>query len=166
MVCSLCQTIWTRGLPTRDSSIIPGLVLDKSFPQSLYNQGVILKRPRDTQHGDINPDPRATAQLQHAITWKPHGLVPFFGYSLNVSVHTWDPDLFHHLSFTVVDALLFAFAKRRRRNGKTFTSRAKYREIHSLLPSNVTSMTGRSLQHTPSKFGQDLSAVRRNSWRR
>ena len=31
-VCSLCQTIWTRGLPTRDSSSIPGLVLDNSFP--------------------------------------------------------------------------------------------------------------------------------------
>ena len=30
--CSLCQTIWTRGLPTRDSSSITGLVLDKSFP--------------------------------------------------------------------------------------------------------------------------------------
>ena len=32
VVCSLCQTIWTRGLPTRDSSSITGLVLDKSFP--------------------------------------------------------------------------------------------------------------------------------------
>ena len=30
--CSLCQTIWTRGLPTRDSSSITGLVLDKSNP--------------------------------------------------------------------------------------------------------------------------------------
>ena len=30
--CSLCQTIWTRGLPTRDSTSITGLVLDKSFP--------------------------------------------------------------------------------------------------------------------------------------
>ena len=39
------------------------------------------KRPRDSQHGDINPDPPATAQLQHAITWKPYGLVPFLGYS-------------------------------------------------------------------------------------
>ena len=29
--CSLCQTIWTRGLPVRDSSSITGLVLDKSF---------------------------------------------------------------------------------------------------------------------------------------
>ena len=28
----------------------------------------------------INPDPPATAQLQHAITWKPYGLVPSFGY--------------------------------------------------------------------------------------
>ena len=45
--CSLCQTIWTRGLPTRDSSSITGLVLDKSFPQSLYYHGVILKRPRE-----------------------------------------------------------------------------------------------------------------------
>ena len=42
---------------------------------------MILKRPRDRQHGGINPDPPATAQLQHAITWKPYGLVPFFGYS-------------------------------------------------------------------------------------
>ena len=41
---------------------------------------MILKRPRDRQDGDINPDPPATAQLQHAITWKPYGLVPFFGY--------------------------------------------------------------------------------------
>ena len=71
VTCSLCQTVWTRGLPTRDSSSITGLVLDKSFPQSLYYHGVILKRPRDRQHGDINPDPPATAQLQHAITWKP-----------------------------------------------------------------------------------------------
>ena len=31
-LCSLCQTIWTRGLPTRDSSSITGLVLDKSNP--------------------------------------------------------------------------------------------------------------------------------------
>ena len=31
-VCSLCQTIWTRGLPARDSSSITGLALDKSFP--------------------------------------------------------------------------------------------------------------------------------------
>ena len=30
--CSLCQTIWTTGLPTRDSSSITGLVLDKAFP--------------------------------------------------------------------------------------------------------------------------------------
>ena len=30
--CSLCQTIWTRGLPARDSSSITGLALDKSFP--------------------------------------------------------------------------------------------------------------------------------------
>ena len=81
VTCSLCQTVWTRGLPTRDSSSITGLVLDKSFPQSLYYHGVILKRPRDRQDGDINPDPPATAQLQHAITWKPYGLVPFFGYS-------------------------------------------------------------------------------------
>ena len=36
--------------------------------------------PRDRQHRDINPDPPATAQLQHAIMWKPYGLVPFFGY--------------------------------------------------------------------------------------
>ena len=78
--CSLCQTIWTRGLPARDSSSITGLALDKSFPYSLYYHGVILKRPRDRQHGDINPDPPATAPLQHAITWKPYGLVPFFGY--------------------------------------------------------------------------------------
>ena len=78
--CSLCQTIWTRGLPTSDSFSITGLVLDKSFPQSLYCHGVILKRPRDRHHGDINPDPPATAQLQHAITWKPYGLVPSFGY--------------------------------------------------------------------------------------
>ena len=86
--CDLCQTIWTRGLPTRDSSSITGLVLDKSFPQSLHYHGVILKRPRDRQHGDINPDPPATAQLQHAITWKPYGLVPFFGYSiLSKSLH-------------------------------------------------------------------------------
>ena len=55
-------------------------MLDKSFPSSLYYHGVTLKRPRDRQHGDINPDPPATAQLQHAITWKPYGLVPFFGY--------------------------------------------------------------------------------------
>ena len=84
--CSLCQTIWTRGLPTRDSSSITGLVLDKSFPYSLYYHGVILKRPRDRQHGDINPDPPATAQLQHAITWKPYGWVPFFGYSVYIPV--------------------------------------------------------------------------------
>ena len=32
LVCSLCQTIWTRGLPARDSSSITGLVLDKPFP--------------------------------------------------------------------------------------------------------------------------------------
>ena len=36
------------------------------------------KRPRDRQHGDINPHPLATAQLQHAIIWKPYGLVAFF----------------------------------------------------------------------------------------
>ena len=42
---------------------------------------MIHKRPRDRQHGDINPDPPATAQLQHAIIRKPYGLVPFFGYS-------------------------------------------------------------------------------------
>ena len=42
---------------------------------------MIHKRPRDRQHGDINPDPPATAQLRHAIIWKPYGLVPFFGYS-------------------------------------------------------------------------------------
>ena len=29
---SLCQMIWTRGLLTRDSPSITGLVLDKSFP--------------------------------------------------------------------------------------------------------------------------------------
>ena len=29
-ICSLCQTIWTRGLPARDSSSITGLALDKS----------------------------------------------------------------------------------------------------------------------------------------
>ena len=52
--CSLCQTIWTRGLPARDSSSITGLVLDKSFLSSLYIHGVILNRPRDRQHGDIN----------------------------------------------------------------------------------------------------------------
>ena len=80
LFCSPCQTIWTRGLPTRDSSSITGLVLDKSFPSSFYIHGVILKRPRDRQHGVINPDPPATAQLRHAITWKPYGLVPFFGY--------------------------------------------------------------------------------------
>ena len=34
-----------------------------------------------SNNGGINPDPPATAQLQHAITWKPYGLVPFFGYS-------------------------------------------------------------------------------------
>ena len=79
--CSLCQTIWTTGLPTRDSSSITGLVLDKLFPLSLYYHGVVLNRPRDRQHGDINPDPLATAQLQHAIIRKPYGLVPFFGYS-------------------------------------------------------------------------------------
>ena len=79
--CSLCQTIWTRGLPARDSSSITGLALDKSFPESLYYHGVILKRPRDRQHGDINPDPPATVQLQNAIIRKPYGLVPFFGYS-------------------------------------------------------------------------------------
>ena len=50
----------------------------------IRDSGVILKRPRDRQHGDINPDPPATAQLQHAITWKPYGLVPFFGYRLRM----------------------------------------------------------------------------------
>ena len=44
---------------------------------------MILQRPRDRQHGDINPDPPATAQHQHAITRKPYGLVPFFGYNPN-----------------------------------------------------------------------------------
>ena len=29
--CSVCQTIWTRRLPARDSSGITGLALDKSF---------------------------------------------------------------------------------------------------------------------------------------
>ena len=80
--CSLCQTIWTRGLPARDSSSITGLALDKSFPYSLYYHGVIHKRPRNRQHGDNNPDPPATAELQHAIIWQPYGLVPFFRYSL------------------------------------------------------------------------------------
>ena len=51
------------------------------FLKSLYYHGVIHKRPRDRQHGDINPDPPVTAQLQHAIIWKPYGLVPFFGYT-------------------------------------------------------------------------------------
>ena len=41
---------------------------------------MILKRPRDRQHGDITADPPATAQLQHVIAWKPYGLVPLFGY--------------------------------------------------------------------------------------
>ena len=50
-----------------------------------YYHGVILKRPRGRQHGDINPDPPATAPLQHAITWKPYGLVPYFGYSTSHS---------------------------------------------------------------------------------
>ena len=31
VLCSLCQTISTRGLPARDSSSITGLALDKSF---------------------------------------------------------------------------------------------------------------------------------------
>ena len=59
--CSLCQTIWTRGLPARDSPSITGLALDKSFLSSLYYHAVIHKRPKDRQHGDINPDPPATA---------------------------------------------------------------------------------------------------------
>ena len=70
-----------RTFPARDSSSITGLALDKSFPQSLYYHGVIHKRPRDRQHGDNNLDPPATAQLQHAIIWKPYGLVPFFRHS-------------------------------------------------------------------------------------
>ena len=53
---------------------------------------MIHKRPRDRQYGDINPDPPATAQLQHAIIWKPYGLVPFFGYKPNTicsSLTSW-----------------------------------------------------------------------------
>ena len=44
----------------------------------MYIHGVILNKPRGRQHGDINPDPLDTAQLQHAIIWKPYALVPFF----------------------------------------------------------------------------------------
>ena len=83
--CSLCQTIWTRGLPARDSSSINGLVLDKSFLYILYYHGVNHNRPRGKQHGDINPDPPATAQLQHAILRKPYGLVPFLAAAVVVT---------------------------------------------------------------------------------
>ena len=41
---------------------------------------MIHNRPRDRQHGDINPDPPATATLRHAIIRNLYGLVPFFGY--------------------------------------------------------------------------------------
>ena len=64
-------------------------MLDKSFLQSFYYAGVIQKRLRDRQHGDINPDPPATAQLQHAITWKPYGLVPFFGYNVLLAAYVF-----------------------------------------------------------------------------
>ena len=46
---------------------------------------MILKRPRVRQHGDINPDPLATAQLQQAIIWKTYGLVPLFCYNVHAS---------------------------------------------------------------------------------
>ena len=56
-------------------------MLEESLAGSpLVQIGVIHKRPRERQHGDNNPDPPATTQVQRAIIWKPYGLVPFFGY--------------------------------------------------------------------------------------